>query len=319
MQIEPLLDIKNARLSLHPIKYPTIFDFYKLHLSSFWTSSEIDLSKDLDDWKKLTDNERHYIKYGLAFFATSDFLVNELQEVDREEVVVIEYKFFNDDKMARENIHSETYSNLIHAYVTDETEREHLLNAVVTIPCIKKKADWIRQYVDRGNFVERVISGAITEGIFFSGTFASIFWLKKRGLLPGLCDANELISKDEGLHRDFNCMIYRDHVVNKMNPQAVCDMIKSAVDIEIEFCTQSLPVSLLGMNNTLMAQYIKYVADHLCLNLINQTIYGVENPFDWMLSISLNIKTDFFASRPTSYAKQSVLQEQQTSSFNDDF
>ncbi len=321
--IEPLLDPQNVRDSLRPIRYQNMWDMYQLHLSSFWTAQEIDLSKDLSDWNtKLTPDEQKYIKYGLAFFAASDLIVNELQTKDREEVVVLEYKFFNDDKMARENIHSQSYSDLIHAYVTDEKERLHLLNAVHTIPSIKKKADWVRKYINNGKFVERMLAGAITEGIFFSGTFCAIFWLKKRGLMPGLCDSNELISKDEGLHRDFNCMVYRDHIVNKLTNENVILMIKEAVEIETEFCVESLPVSLIGMNSESMIQYIKFVADHLCFNLIGSTIFSVENPFsDWMTAISLNIKTDFFVHRLTNYAKQSVFatDTQNTIRFDEDF
>jgi ribonucleoside-diphosphate reductase beta chain len=306
---EPLLDRQNKRDSLYPIVWTGMWDFYKLHLSTHWVAQEIDLSKDINDWTLvLTDNERHYIKHGLAFFAGSDFIVNESQRKDAEEVTVKEYEFFNDDKISRENIHSTTYADLIETLVKDENEKEKLKNAVKTMPSIKQKAEWMREYIDEGTFVERIVAEAIMEGIFFSGTFCGIFWLRKRGLMAALCDSNELIARDEGIHRDFNCYMYRELIKNKLPEELLIHMIKRAVDIEKVFVTDSLPVTLIGMNGDMMCQYIEYVADHLSFNLIGKTIYNVENPFnDWMQAIALKVKADFFVHRPTAYGKTAVL------------
>lgn len=308
IKVEPLLDPRNKREALFPIQHPKIWEFYKKHQSSFWTADEIDLAKDIKDWRtRLNDDEKHFIKYQLAFFVGSDFLVNDNESKKAEEVTVLEYEFMLHDKMAREDVHSETYANMLEAYVEDPVEREHLKNAIKTIPIIKKKAQWFKKYINNGTFVEREVAGAITEGIAFSSAFCSIFWLKKQGKMPGLCDANELISRDEGLHRDFNCMSYRDYIVNKLTQDRVIQMIKEAVDIEIEFCTESIPVKLIGMNHDLMSQYVKYVADHLSIELINRTIYNVTNPFDWMTLMSIRNKTDFFAHRPNAYARQKAF------------
>ena len=306
---EPLLDKKNKRNSLYPIVYEGMWEYYQLHLSTHWVAHEIDLSKDIHDWNNVLNNdERHYIKYGLAFFAGSDFIVNQSQKKDSEEVNVKEYEFFNDDKIAREDIHSTVYADLLETYVKDEKEKEFLKNAVETMPSVKQKAEWMRDYIDNGTFVERVVAESIMEGIFFSGTFCGIFWLRKRGLMAGLCDSNELISRDEGIHRDFNCYLYRELIVNKLPEELLIHMIKRAVRIEQLFVTDSLPVKLIGMNSDMMCQYIEYVADHLCFNLIGKTIYAVENPFDdWMQAISLKIKADFFVHRPTAYGKSAVL------------
>lgn len=306
---EPLLDPQNKRDSLYPIVWQGMWDFYKLHLSTHWVAHEIDLSKDINDWNNiLNDNERHYIKHGLAFFAGSDFIVNESQKKDGDEVVVKEYEFFNDDKIAREDIHSTTYADLLETYVKDEKEKDILKNAVKTMPSIKKKAEWMREYIDEGTFVERIVAEAIMEGIFFSGTFCGIFWLRKRGLMAGLCDSNELIARDEGIHRDFNCYVYRELIKNKLPEELLIHMIKRAVKIEQVFVTDSLPVNLIGMNSEMMCQYVEYVADHLCFNLIGKPIYGVENPFDdWMNAIALKVKADFFVHRPTAYGKTAVL------------
>lgn len=304
---EPLLDTKNKRNSLKPIQFPGIWEYYNLHLSAHWVAQEIDLSKDRNDWLSLTDDERFYIKHGLAFFASSDFIINKSQKKDADEVDIIEYTFFNDDKIARENIHSTTYSDLLDEYVKDPVENEHLKNAVITIPAIQKKSEWMDEFINEGTFVERVVAEAIMEGIFFSGTFCGIFWLRKRGLMSGLCDSNELIARDEGLHRDFNCYLYREIIVNKLPEELLIYMIRKAVTIEQIFVTDSLPVRLIGMNSSMMCQYIEYVADHLCFNLIQKKIYNVENPFDdWMQAISLNVKTDFFVSRVYAYGKSSV-------------
>lgn len=305
---EPLLDSENKRDCLYPIKYPEMWNFYKLHLASHWVAQEIDLSKDVNDWNSLKEDEQYYIKHGLAFFAGSDFIINESQKKDAEVVAIKEYEFFNDDKISRENIHSTTYADLLENYVKDEKEKEMLKNAVKTMPSISKKAEWMRDYIEQGTFVERIVAEAIMEGIFFSGTFCGIFWLRKRGLMPALCDANEFIARDEGIHRDFNCYLYRELIKNKLPEDILIHMIKRAVKIEQVFVTDSLPVKLIGMNSDLMCQYIEYVADHLCYNLIYKCIYNVQNPFeDWMNAIALKVKADFFVHRPTTYGKSAVL------------
>lgn len=306
-ETEILLSQNQKRNSLYPIKYEGIWNYFQTHRSAHWIETEIDLSKDKTDWESLTDDERHYIKYGLAFFAGSDFIINENQERDAEEVTVLEYNFFNRDKMSREDIHSITYANLIEEYVKDPNEKEKLKNATELLPSIKEKAEWMREFISNGTFVERLVASAIMEGIFFSGTFCGIFWLRKRGLMAGLCDANEFIARDEGVHRDFACYIYRELIVNKLPEDILIHMIKNAVTIEQRMVCESLPVSLIGMNNKLMCQYIEYVADHLCLNLIGKRIFNVEDPFsDWMAAISLKVKTDFFVHRPTAYGSSSI-------------
>lgn len=302
-QTEPLLAKDQKRNGLYPLQKPNIWSYYKLHEASHWIAEEIDLSKDYDDWNNLTDDERHYLKYTLAFFAGSDFIINESQEKDGEQVCNLEYKFFNADKIARENIHSTTYANLLEEYVKDEKERDMLKNAITTISTVKRKTDWMRKYISEGSFVERVLAEAIMEGIFFSGSFCSIYWVKKRGLLPSLSDANEFIARDEGIHRDFNCMIYRDEIINKLTEEDVIEMVKEAVEIEQEFVRDALPVKLIGMNSDMMSQYICFVADNLLYNLIYKTYFKVENPFDWMTSINLGVLTDFFVHRPTNYGK----------------
>jgi ribonucleoside-diphosphate reductase beta chain len=308
-ETEPLLNPENHRDGLYPIQYPKMWEFYKLHLATHWVAQEIDLTKDINDWKALIEDERFYIKQNLGFFAGSDFIITESQKKDAKEVHILEYQFFNDDKIARENIHSTTYADLLESCVPDDKERETLKNAVKTIDTIQHKAEWMRKYIHEGTFVERIVAEAIMEGIFFSGAFCAIFWLKKRGLMPALCDANEFIARDEGLHRDFNCYLYRDLVKNKLPEHLLVQMIRDAVEIEKRFVTESLPVSLIGMNSDLMCQYIEYVADHLAYNLIQKRIFEVENPFEWMATISLKTSTDFFAHRNTAYGNSLVLAE----------
>lgn len=320
--IEPLLDPKNAREQVYPILHPDIWDYYLKHQALFWTAAEVDLTKDLRDWRsKLTDDERHYLKFILAFFAGSDFIVIEKEAESQKEVTVLEYLFMLRDKMAREDVHSISYANMIEAYVTDPEEKERLKNAIKNIPSIKRKAEWFRKYITQGSFVEREVAGAISEGIFFSGSFCGIFWMKKRGLMPGLCDYNELISRDEGIHRDFAAMIYRNHVVRKLPEHQLIKMLTEAVDIEIEFCTESLPVKLIGMDHVAMIQYIKFVADKLLLILIGKKYYKVTNPFSWMVYISLSTVTDFFSHRPTQYSRQKNLtkKEENVIKFDEDY
>lgn len=294
------------RISLLPIQCPDLWKCYKNHQSAFWTPSDIELTKDVDHWKhKLNDDERHFIKYTLAFFASSDFLVVKNQKMDT--IDLLEYQFFNDDKIARENVHSETYADLLVAYISDHDEIEHLKNAIVTIPIIKEKADWYMSNIENGDFTHRLLITAIMEGIFFSGSFCSIFWLRHKGLMPGLGDANDLIARDEGMHRDFACLVYKNYVKYKIPEDDLIKMVTDAVAIEQRFCEESLPVKLIGMNVELMKTYIEYVADHLLVNLIGRKHYNSENPFSFVSIISQQVKANFFESRNVNYAKQGLL------------
>ncbi len=305
---EPLLQENKGRFVLFPIQHDDIWQFYKKAEASFWTAEEIDLSQDQTDWENLNDGERHFITHVLAFFAASDGIVNEnLAEHFVAEVQYTEAKFFYGFQIAIENIHSETYSLLIDTYVKDGVEKDRLFNAIDTMDCVKKKADWALKWIDEGNFAERLIAFAAVEGIFFSGSFCSIFWLKKRGLMPGLSFSNELISRDEGLHCDFACHLYTKHVVNRLPKETVIKIIEDAVSIEKEFVTDSLPVNLIGMNSELMCQYIEFVADRLLNELIGKKIYNSTNPFDFMEMISLQGKTNFFEKRVGEYQKAGVM------------
>ena len=308
MHEEPILKEDPRRFVLFPIQHDDIWAFYKKSEASFWTAEEIDLGPDLHDWEhKLTDDERYFIKHILAFFAASDGIVNEnLAENFVAEVQYTEAKFFYGFQIAMENIHSETYSLLIDTYIKDKAEKTKLFNAIETIDCVKKKADWALRWIDNGNFAERLVAFAAVEGIFFSGSFCSIFWLKKRGLMPGLSFSNELISRDEGMHCDFACLLYTSHVVNKLSKETIEAIIRDAVEIEKEFVTDALPVSLIGMNATLMQQYIEFVADRLLAELGNAKIYNATNPFDFMEMISLQGKTNFFEKRVAEYQKSGV-------------
>ena len=295
---EPILKENKDRFVLFPIRQHEIWQYYKKAEASFWTAEEIDLSQDGKDWEAMNDGERHFIKHVLAFFAASDGIVNEnLAEHFISEVQYTEAKFFYGFQITIENIHSETYSLLIDTYVKDPKEKDSLFHAIETMDCVKKKAEWALRWIEKGSFAERLIAFAAVEGIFFSGSFCSIFWLKKRGLMPGLSFSNELISRDEGLHCDFACHLYTKHVVNKLPEQTVIDVIKDAVEIEKEFVTDALPVNLIGMNAELMRQYIEFVADRLLNELIGKKIYGATNPFDFMDMISLRGKTNFFEKR----------------------
>ena len=305
---EPILKQNNNRFVLFPIEHDDIWSYYKKAEASFWTAEEIDLGQDLKDWDMLTGDERHFIKHVLAFFAASDGIVNEnLAENFVSEVQYTEAKFFYVFQIAIENIHSETYSLLIDTYVKDVKEKDGLFNALDTMDCVKKKADWALRWIDEGNFAERLVAFAAVEGIFFSGSFCSIFWLKKRGLMPGLTFSNELISRDEGLHCDFACLLYNNHLVNKLSNEAIQTIIADAVTIEKEFVTDALPVRLIGMNAELMCQYIEFVADRLLMELNCSKIYHSTNPFDFMEMISLQGKTNFFEKRVGEYQKAGVL------------
>tara|TARA_B100000809_G_scaffold82852_1_gene81232 strand:- start:2654 stop:3628 length:975 start_codon:yes stop_codon:yes gene_type:complete len=320
--IEPLLTENNDRFVIFPIKHDDIWQYYKNAEASFWTAEEIDLSQDLRDWNNLNDNERHFISHVLAFFAASDGIVNENLAVNfLSEVQYAEAKFFYGFQIMIENIHSETYSLLIDTYINDNAEKARLFTALDSIDCVKKKGEWALKWIESDNFVERLIAFAAVEGIFFSGSFCSIFWLKKRGLLPGLTFSNELISRDEGLHTDFACMIYNNHIVNKMDPKRIIEIITDAVAIEQEFVMDALPVDLIGMNSKLMAQYIEFVADRLLNSLGVEKYYNSSNPFDFMEMISLQGKTNFFEKRVAEYQKAGVKNEGEgkTFSLDEDF
>ncbi len=320
--VEPLLIEDKTRFVLFPIEHDDIWQFYKKAEASFWTAEEIDLSQDPKDWERLNDGERHFISHVLAFFAASDGIVNENLAVNFiSKVQFAEAKCFYGFQIMMENIHSETYSLLIDSYIKNPDERERLLNAIDTVPCVRKKADWALRWIDNGNFVERLLAFAAVEGIFFSGSFCSIFWLKKRGLMPGLTFSNELISRDEGLHRDFACLLYTEYVKNPLPPEEVYAMIKDAVMIEKEFVSDALPVSLIGMNAVLMCQYIEFVADHLLESLGLNKVYKATNPFDFMDMISLQGKTNFFEKRVGEYQKAGVMadKDKQVFSVEEDF
>ncbi|PBP27913.1 ribonucleotide reductase small subunit [Diplocarpon rosae] len=307
---EPLLRENPQRFVLFPIKYHEIWQMYKKAEASFWTAEEIDLSKDLHDWSnRLNDDERYFISHVLAFFAASDGIVNEnLVERFSGEVQVPEARCFYGFQIMMENIHSETYSLLIDTYIKEQSQKTYLFNAIETIPCIKKKADWAVKWIEDKNstFAQRLVAFAAVEGIFFSGSFASIFWLKKRGLMAGLTFSNELISRDEGLHTDFACLLF-SHLNHRPSKQSVQDVITEAVEIEQEFLTEALPCALLGMNANLMKQYIEFVADRLLLSLGNEKFYKSANPFDFMENISLAGKTNFFEKRVADYQKAGVM------------
>ncbi|KAI5460022.1 ribonucleotide reductase [Mariannaea sp. PMI_226] len=307
---EPLLQENPHRFVLFPIQYHEIWQMYKKHEASFWTAEEIDLSKDLHDWNnRLTADEQYFISHILAFFAASDGIVNEnLVQRFSAEVQIPEARCFYGFQIMMENIHSETYSLLIDTYIKEPSQRSYLFNAIETIPCIRKKAQWALRWIEdkEVTFAERLVAFAAVEGIFFSGAFASIFWLKKRGLMPGLTFSNELISRDEGLHTDFACLLH-SHLKGRASKQIIQDIITDAVDIEKEFLTEALPCALLGMNSDLMKQYIEFVADRLLVALGNEKVYKSTNPFDFMENISLGGKTNFFEKRVGDYQKAGVM------------
>lgn len=306
---EPLLKDNPSRFVLFPIKYHDIWQMYKKAEASFWTVEEVDLSKDIGHWEnRLNKDERFFIGRVLAFFAASDGIVNEnLVSRFSGEVQIPEARCFYGFQIMIENIHSEMYSLLIDTYIKDSAERELLFSAIDTISCVRKKADWALKWIgSSNNFSDRLVAFAAVEGIFFSGSFAAIFWLKKRGLMPGLTFSNELISRDEGLHTDFACLLFQ-HMRNKSAPETIRAIITEAVGIEQEFLTDALPVNLIGMNCTMMCQYIEFVADRLLVALGLDKQYRVENPFDFMDMISLQGKTNFFEKRVGEYQKAGVM------------
>lgn len=308
-QTEPILRENKDRFVIFPIQHSDIWEYYKKAQASFWTAEELDLHTDLEHWaKKLNDDEKHFIKHVLAFFAASDGIVNEnLAENFVAEVQYPEAKFFYGFQIAMENIHSETYSLLIDTYIKDPKEKDMLFHAIDTLDCVKKKADWALKWIENASFAERLVAFAAVEGIFFSGSFCSIFWLKNRGLMPGLSFSNELISRDEGLHCDFACHLYTQHLTNKLPKERVRQIIVDAVEIEKEFVTDALPVRLIGMNADLMKQYIEFVADRLLMELDCDKEYGSSNPFSFMEMISLQGKTNFFEKRVGEYQKAGVM------------
>lgn len=320
---EEILQQTNDRFVLFPIKYDEIWKMYKQAEASFWTAEEIDLSQDLNDWEqKLNADEKHFIKHVLAFFAASDGIVNENLVMNfMNEVTVPEARCFYGFQIAIENIHAETYSLLIDTYIKDDKEKDRLFNAIDTIPAVAKKAEWALKWIEESpTFAHRLIAFAAVEGIFFSGSFCSIFWLKKRGLMPGLAFSNELISRDEGMHTDFACLLY-SMLQEKPSKEDVETIIKGAVEFEEEFVSDALPVSLIGMNSDMMKQYIRFVADRLLISLGYEKIYNDENPFPWMEMISIQGKTNFFEKKVAEYQKAGVTgnKEDQAFSLDEDF
>ncbi len=320
---EPLLAENPGRFVLFPIKYDTIWDWYKKSVASFWTVEEVDLSQDTSDWEhKLTDNDRKFIKHVLAFFAASDGIVNENLVLNfMREVQIPEARCFYGFQVAIENIHAEMYSLLIDTYIKDPKEKDFLFNALQNLECVSKKGQWALRWIDNApTFAHRLIAFAAVEGIFFSGSFCSIYWLKKRGLMPGLTFSNELISRDEGMHCDFACLLY-SMLEHKLDPAEVKAIITEAVEFEKEFVTDALPVSLIGMNAEMMSQYIEFVADRLLMSLGCEKAYGTANPFSWMDMISIQGKTNFFEKRVGDYAKAGVMtkREDQVFSMEADF
>jgi len=320
---EPILQENPQRFVLFPIQYPQIWQMRKKALASFWTADEIDLQADLQDWQnRLNEQERFFIKHVLAFFAASDGIVNENLAINfYKEIQIPEARSFYANQIQMEDIHSETYSLLIDTYIQNPEEKQKLLNAIETTPCVQKKANWALRWINNApSFAHRLVAFAAVEGIFFSGSFCAIYWLKKRGLMPGLTFSNELISRDEGMHCDFACLLY-SMLVEKLPLTELQDIIKEAVEYEKEFVSSALPVSLIGMNAQLMCQYIEFVADRLLLSLGSEKIYNASNPFPFMEMISLQGKTNFFEKRVGDYQKSGVMatRDKQVFSLEEDF
>lgn len=319
---EPILRDNPGRFVIFPIEHHDIWERYKEQQASIWTAEEIDLSADLNDWRnKLNDDERYFIKNVLAFFAASDGIVNEnLAENFLSEVQYAEAKFFYGFQVMMENVHSETYSLLIDTYIQDPAEKDRLFNAIDNIPAVKKKAEWALNWIGSATFQERLVAFAAVEGMFFSGSFCAIFWMKKRGLLPGLCFSNELISRDEGMHCDFAVLLHNEHLANKVSEERIKEIILSALEIEKEFITESLPVRLIGMNQDLMKQYLEFVADRLLVDFGCSKVFNVACPFDFMENIALQGKTNFFEKKVGDYQKSGIMNKNtDTFSFGEDF
>lgn len=315
--MEPLLNPSYKRTNLFPIQFPDLWKARQDHKASFWTAEELDLRPDLNDWSSMSKDEHHYISTVLAFFGVSDFIVNEHLETDFvSRITIPEAQMFYQLQTFMESEHTLTYALLLETYITDLKERHRLIDAVKTIPTIAKKVEWCRKWRQEGTFTQRLVAFSMVEGIFFSGSFCSIFWLKKRGLMPGLTLSNQLIARDEGMHRDFACLLYRNYIQEKLPVEQLYAMIDEAIAIEKEFVCDCLPVRLIGMNAELMCQYIDYVAEHLLLNLTGVRRKQIENPFDWMVYISLENKTNFFEHRPTEYSKAGT---ESSISFHEEF
>ncbi len=318
---EPLLSPDDNRFVMFPIQHQDIWEMYKKQVDCFWRAEEIDLSKDLTHWDTLSDDEKHFVSMILAFFAASDGIVLENLAVRfMSDVQLSEARAFYGFQIAMENIHSQTYSLLIETYIKNEEEKMRLFRAIDNFPCIKKKSDWAQKWIkdNRSNFATRLVAFACVEGIFFSGAFCSIYWLKKRGLMPGLTFSNELISRDEALHCEFAILLY-SKLLKKMSKARIHELVKEAVEIETEFICEALPCRLIGMNSKMMTQYIQFVADRLCLQLGYDKIYDVANPFDFMELISLEAKSNFFEKRVDSYALADKTISEETFNFNEDF
>lgn len=317
MEEEKILIENPDRFVIFPIQYDDIWDFYKTHQAAFWTAEEVDLSGDIRDWEKLTDNERYFIKNVLSFFAASDGIVNEnLAENFVKEVQYPEAKFFYGFQLMMENIHSLMYSLLIDTYVSDPKEKDECFHAIDRLPAVQKKANWALNWIKNSTFQERLVAFAAVEGIFFSGSFCSIFWLKSRGLMQGLCNANALIFKDENLHTDFAIHLLNNHIDNKPSEKRIKEILLSALDIEKEFITESLPVSMIGMNSNLMRQYLEFVTDQLLVKLGCGKHFNVEQPFKFMEQIAVETKGNFFESRTIEYQKAKLGE---ALNFTDDF
>ena len=318
---EKILMDNPGRFVLFPIQHDDLWRLFKQQEACFWTAEEIDLGQDIYDWEnKLNTDEQHFIKHVLAFFAASDGIVNENLAMNFvNEVQYTEAKFFYSFQMMMENIHSETYSLLIDSYIKDKEEQNNLFNAIETIPAIKKKADWAIKWINSDSFVDRLVAFAAVEGIFFSGSFCSIFWLKKRGLMPGLTFSNELISRDEGMHCDYACHLFNNHIEKKISEKRVKEIICGALEIEKEFILEALPVRLIGMNSELMSQYLEFVTDRLLVALGCSKVYNSENPFDFMQNIALQGKTNFFEKRVAEYQKAGVNKTSESEDLNSAF
>ena len=314
---EPILKENPNRFVIFPIEHNDIWEFYKQHQAAFWTAEEVDLSNDIRDWEKLTENEKYFVKNVLSFFAASDGIVNEnLAENFYREVQYPEAKFFYGIQLAMENIHSLMYSLLIDTYISNPNEKDECFNAIENLPAVKKKATWALNWIENASFQERLIAFAAVEGIFFSGSFCSIFWLKSRGIMQGLCNANSLIFKDENLHCDFAIHLLNNHCENKPPEKRIKEILLSALEIEKEFITESLPVSLIGMNSNLMKQYLEFVVDGLLLKFGCKKHFNVEQPFKFMEQIAVETKGNFFESRTVEYQKAKL---NETISFTEDF
>jgi len=315
--MEKILVENPSRFVIFPIEHNDIWEYYKQHQAAFWTAEEVDLTNDIRDWEKLTDNEKYFVKNVLSFFAASDGIVNEnLAENFYREVQYPEAKFFYGFQLAMENIHSLMYSLLIDTYINNPKEKDECFNAIDRLPAVQKKAKWALEWIEKSSFAERLVAFAAVEGIFFSGSFCSIFWMKSRGIMQGLCNANSLIFKDENLHCDFAIHLLNNHLENKPSEKRIKEILLSALEIEKEFITESLPVSLIGMNSNLMKQYLEFVVDGLLVKMGCGKEFNVEQPFKFMEQIAVETKGNFFESRTMEYQKAKL---NETITFTDEF